>query len=89
MSDNENPSAIDIAEAERGAAIAWLHRRSNMCRDARRWYRPFRSIYLRHLAAAFRAAALMMKECAHLAPTLEAETVAIRAALARKNGGAS
>lgn len=75
-------SAIDITEAERGAVIAWLHRRARMCQEATRWYRPFRRAYLRHLAGCFKASALAIKEGAHLAGTLQAESEALRRAMA-------
>jgi hypothetical protein len=74
------PSAVDITEAERGAVIDWLHRRARLCMDARQWWRPFRARRLRGLAGAFKAAALSIKERAHLAQTPEAEMAAFQRA---------
>lgn len=72
---------IPVKGAERAAVIAWLHRRSRMCLNSVQWWRPVRRLYLRHLAAAFRAAALSIKEGAHVATTLDDESEAFRRAL--------
>lgn len=71
----------EIIAAERDATIHWLRRRARMCLEDKKWWRPFRNRRLRHYAGAFSAAASSIKNGAHLAQTLGAETEVFRQAL--------